>query len=86
MNLTRVIFQVHYNGAYPLEINEPPIAIDFCIILFSWGFVIYVEIEVGIDGVSASQVPEHVPRIGVKNGQYILIVSSSECLGEAEIH
>ena len=85
MNFTHVIFQVQDYGAYPLGINDPPNSIDFCIILFYWGFVIYVEIEVGIDGVSASQVPEHVPHRSVKNGRSLLVVSSSEYFGESGI-
>ena len=34
VNLTRVIFQVQDDGAYPLELNEPLNVIDFCIVLF----------------------------------------------------
>ena len=34
VNLTRVIFQVQDDSAYPLVINDPPNAIDLCIVLF----------------------------------------------------
>ena len=38
VDLTRVIFQVQYNSAYPPGFNDPPNAIDFCIFLFFLGF------------------------------------------------
>ena len=34
VNLTRIIFQVHDSGAYPLGLNEPPNTIDFYTVLF----------------------------------------------------
>ena len=78
VGLTHVIFQFQYYGEYPLGLNDTPNAIDFCIVLFSYGFLLCVELEVGIHGVGAFQVPEHVPRIGVKNIRALSIVISSE--------
>ena len=51
---TRFIFQVQDNSAYPLGINGLPNSIDFCVVLFSSGFLLCEELELGIGGVSAS--------------------------------
>ena len=83
VDFNRVIFQFQDVIADTLGINKSPDSIDFCIVLFLWGFVLYVEFEVGIDGVSAFQVPERVPHRSVKNGMYLLVVCSSEGIGEA---
>ena len=47
------VFQVQDNGAYPLEIDDPPNAIDFFIAPFFKGFVLYAELKIGVDGVNA---------------------------------
>ena len=54
VNFNRTLFQVYDYGAYPLWINDIPNSIDLCIVLFYQGFVLCVDIKVGIDGVSAS--------------------------------
>ena len=54
VNFNRVLFQVQDYGAYTLWINDIPNAIDLRIIHFSQGFVLGVDLKVGIDGVSAS--------------------------------
>ena len=37
---------VQDDGAYLLDLNEPLNIIDFCIILFFYGFLLCVELEV----------------------------------------
>ena len=54
MNFTYVVFQVQDDGAYPLGLDDPPDSIDSRIIPFYRGFVLYVDLKVGIDGVSVS--------------------------------
>ena len=86
MKFTCVVFQVQDDGAYPLGIDDPPNAIGFCIVPLFWVFLLCVEIKIGVDVVSASLVPEHVPRRGVKISWNLLVVHSRKLSGEDETY
>ena len=54
MKFTCVILQVQYESAYPLGIYGNPNSIELCIVPLFHGFVLCVEIKVGIYGVITS--------------------------------
>ena len=54
VTLTCVVFQVQDKGAYLLGIDDPPDIIYLCIVPFFWGFVLCVELKIGVYRVSAS--------------------------------
>ena len=57
MEFACVVFQVHDDGDYPLGIDNLPNVIEFCIIPFLEGFVLYVELKIAVDEVSSSWFP-----------------------------
>ena len=48
-----VLFRFQYNFSYPLVFDEPPNDVDFCIVPQVYRFILCVEFEVGINGVSS---------------------------------
>ena len=53
MNFTCVILQVQDDGRYPLGIGGTLDAIDFFIVPLLYGFLLCVDIKIGICGVNA---------------------------------
>ena len=81
--LTSIIIQVQGDGAFTLGIDNPPDVIDLCIIPPIYGFVLCVDLEVGIDWMISPWVSECVAYRGVKNGQTLLVVCPREYCGGA---
>ena len=54
VRLNRVVFQVQDGGAYPLGLSDPPNAIGLYVVPFFWGFILCVELKIGVDIVIAS--------------------------------